>query len=262
MNALAQFPAPKFQFSCGERDGFPAVALINTALARYERCRDFPWLVELVILAKEADTRGMPTLEELDHLNATEQQLQEALSPLGTHFIARQTWKGRRMVDFYVADGPAARQLVGTLAGQGGLARSVTVEISRDDNWTTWMPTLIRMCGPATETIASSEEFEQEVLVRIPLRGGQFGSDEEQQAVLALVDDLSAIAAGSGVGKFDGYEFGNSEAMLFAYGADADALFVSLEPTLRSAPVARGAVITKRYRRPDDAEAREDTVTL
>ena len=134
-------------------------------MAGYDRCRDFPWLVELEILAANTDDRGWPTLEEVDHLNAIEERLQEAISPADARFIARQTWNGRRMLDFYVADGPAARQRVSTLAQQGAFTRKVTVQTSKDDAWTTWMPTLIRMSQPATDVAAGSEEFEQAVLL-------------------------------------------------------------------------------------------------
>jgi hypothetical protein len=122
------------------------------------------------------------------------------------------------------------------------------------------MPTLVRMCGPA-EGVPAGEGFDQEVLVRIPL-SGQFGSDEEQVAVMALADELTAIVAGAGTAEFDGYEFGDSEATLFAYGADADELFALLEPALRAAPLACGAVVTKRYGRADDPSAREETMRL
>lgn len=260
--ACAPFPTATFAFSSGERDGFPIVAIVNIALANYDCRGDYPWLVELEILAAEADARGMPALEEIEELNAVEERLQQALSPARAHFIARQTWNGRRMLDFYLADGPAARERVVALIQQGALRRGVTVQISRDDSWATWMPTLVRMCEPATDPGARGEEFEQSLLVRIPLVGSEFGSDEEQEAVLALADVLSEIAADSKVGKFDGYEFGEAEALLFAYGDDADALFASFEPALRGAPVARGAVITKRYGPADDTSARNETVAL
>ncbi len=262
MSINALFPQPIFATSCGERDGFPVVAVMNTALARYNSCADFSWLVELEIVAEATDDRGFPTLEEVDHLDAIADQLEQAISVNGAHFIARQTWKGRRMIDYYVTDGPATRQRVMALVQKGVLSRSVTIQASKDGSWATWMPTLIRMCEPSTEGAACRDQFDHEVLVRIPLNGGEFGSDAEQDDVLALVDELSAVVADSDACELDGYEFGNAEAVLFAYGTDADALWDTLEPVLRGTPVARGAVITKRYGRADDPNAREQTVTL
>jgi hypothetical protein len=50
--------------------------------------------------------------------------------------------------------------------------------------------------------------------------------------------------------------------MLFAYGTDADALYAAVEQVLSDSAAARGAVVTRRYGRADDAEAREETHTL
>jgi hypothetical protein len=251
-------PTPSFAVSTGERDGLPIVAVINAALAHYAGCGDFPWLVELEIVARDTDDRGLPTLEEVDQLNAIEERLQESLGSLGSHFIARQTWNGRRLLDFYVADGPAAQKTIDALIKQRAFPRRLTVQVSRDDDWSTWMSTLVRMCEPAAQTYAATEHS---LLVRIGL-GEEFGSDEEQEAVLALADALAAILANSEAGEFDGYEFGNGEAALFAYGDDADALFDALEPLLRRSVAARGALITKRYGPADDDDAREETFTL
>ena len=258
----APSPSPIFAVSSGERDGLPAVAVINTALADYEFCGEFPWLVELEIHANETVNRGMPSLEEVDQLNAIEERLQVELSEAGGHFIARQTWNGRRMLDFYVADGPAARRRIEALVREGVFPRTVTVQSSDDRSWDTWMPTLIRMGQPTAECDAESADLDQAVLVKIPLRVGEFASDEEQEAVLELADALAEVVAESGVGEFDGYELGNAEAVLFAYGPDADTLLAALEPVLRKSPIARGASITKRYGPADDQVAETDSFTL
>jgi hypothetical protein len=258
MTPSTRYPAPDFIFTTGELDGSPVVAVINAGLAGYEHCREFPWQVQLTIHATETDEQGLPTVEEADQINATEERLHEALAPLGAHLVARQTLQGRRLVDFYVTDAPEARQRVEQLVRAGTLPRQVTLNASRDDDWAIWMPTLLRICPPAG-VATHADAFDQAVLVRIPLHGGEFGSDEEQQAVFELADKLAEIAADADA-EFDGNEFGNGEATLFAYGRDADRLFAALEPALRRASVARGATIVRRYGSHDDA--RQETITL
>lgn len=261
MSSDARCPSPCFACSRGERDGLPVVAVINVALAEYANCQEFPWLVELEIEAEEADDCGLPTIEEVERLNAIEERLQTELAPCGAHFVARQTWNRRRLLDYYVGDGPAARERVAALVERGGLGRRVTMKVSRDGDWSTWLPTLAVVSQPPAAG-GESDAAEQAVLVRISLAGGEFGSDEEQEAVLALADEVSEAVVESGAGEFDGYEFGDRAAVLFAYGPDADLLCDAIEPVLRAAPVARGAAITKRHGPADDPAAREETVTI
>ncbi|MGX1492603.1 hypothetical protein [Streptomyces tendae] len=47
---------------------------------------------------------------------------------------------------------------------------------------------------------------------------------------------MAAAVKRAGVGEVDGNEFGGGEAVLYAYGADAEALFKVMEPTLRGLP--------------------------
>jgi hypothetical protein len=164
------------------------------------------------------------------------------------------------MIDFYVSDGPSSRQRIATLVDEGALARTVTVQVSRDETWATWMPTLVRLCEPA-DSDAETDDFDHELIVEIPL-SGEFGSDAEQDAIMALAEEISAITADSDAATFDGYEFGDGTATLYAYGRDADAMFDAFEPVLRASRAARRATITKRYGRADDPAAREETVTL
>ncbi|MEU5347112.1 hypothetical protein AB0H18_40910 [Streptomyces sp. NPDC020766] len=56
------------------------------------------------------------------------------------------------------------------------------------------------------------------------------------------------------VGEVDGNEFGGGEAVVYAYGPDADALFEVLEPTLRSLPFRPAHVLLRR----GDNETRVD----
>jgi hypothetical protein len=81
-----------------------------------------------------------------------------------------------------------------------------------------------------------------------------------QEAVLVHIDTTNLPGAfwelnerlyeeieSSGTGEFDGNEVGEDGATLFAYGPDADRLFRTMEPTLRSYPVCRNARIVIRH---------------
>ena len=50
----------------------------------------------------------------------------------------------------------------------------------------------------------------------------------------------------SGAGEFDGNEIGQDEAVLFAYGPNADRLFRVMEPLLRSYPLCQNARVILR----------------
>jgi len=60
----------------------------------------------------------------------------------------------------------------------------------------------------------------------------------------------------AGVGEVDGNEFGGGEAVLYAYGPDADALFKVMEPMLRSLPFRPPHVVLRQRSR--ETESRVD----
>jgi hypothetical protein len=55
----------------------------------------------------------------------------------------------------------------------------------------------------------------------------------------------------SGVGEYDGNEFGPETVTLFLYGPDADALFRVIEPVLTAYPLCSGARVVVRQGDPD-----------
>ena len=52
---------------------------------------------------------------------------------------------------------------------------------------------------------------------------------------MSLEPKLEAALKASGVGLFDGNEFGDGECVWYMYGPDADALFREAEPVIREA---------------------------
>ena len=98
---------------------------------------------------------------------------------------------------------------------------------------------------------------EHAVTVYLHLSDGAFGSEDEQQLIYGLSDQLEAAISARDAGEFDGDEFGDGRCALFTYGPDADALFAAVEPVLRASPLAEGAYAVKRYGDVGEVNVRE-----
>lgn len=90
----------------------------------------------------------------------------------------------------------------------------------------------------------------------------QYGS-RDLSLLFALEDELEAAIAQASVGEFDGDEVAidGSDARLFMYGPDADALFAIVRPVLEASPLMQGARVRLRYGPPEDG-TREKEVRL
>ncbi|WP_225098018.1 hypothetical protein [Streptomyces sp. CoH27] len=89
------------------------------------------------------------------------------------------------------------------------------------------------------------ETPEQAVIAHYRLSNDQYGSRAERQAIFDAERAMSAAVEEAGVGDVDGNEFGGGEVVLYAYGADAEALFKVMEPTLRSLPFRPAHVVLR-----------------
>jgi hypothetical protein len=99
---------------------------------------------------------------------------------------------------------------------------------------------------------------EQAVIVHLAI--GPAGLDFP--VLQALEDRLSAAIETSQVGEYDGNAVGPDEAILYAYGPDADELFEVMQPILESSAPADGSYAVKRYGGADDPGAGEVRVEL
>ena len=111
------------------------------------------------------------------------------------------------------------------------------------------------------EAASAKKAPEHAVIVHFKLSDDQHGTVEERESVFALEDELEHAIESMTAGEFDGNEFGGGEAVLYAYGPDADALFAAMEAPLRAFP-ARPAFAILRYGEPSDATATERRVEL
>ena len=102
---------------------------------------------------------------------------------------------------------------------------------------------------------------EHAVIVRFSVSDDSFGNPEERAAFLALEATIAQAIDTAGVGEYDGNMFGNGEVVMYAYGPDADRLFVVMQPYLRGYE-ARPASCVLRYGPASDPEAPERRVSL
>ncbi|MFD7706766.1 hypothetical protein [Streptomyces sp. NPDC059786] len=91
---------------------------------------------------------------------------------------------------------------------------------------------------------------EQAVVAHLRLAGEQFGDADQRKLVYEAQRAMAAATEEADVGEVDGNEFGGGEAVVYAYGSDADALFEVMEPILRGLPFRPAHVV---LRRGDDA---------
>ncbi|MFH8975123.1 hypothetical protein [Streptomyces sp. NPDC017890] len=99
-------------------------------------------------------------------------------------------------------------------------------------------------------------EPEQAVIAHYRLSDDQYGSPAEREALYSAERVMSSAVEAAGVGEVDGNEFGGGEAVLYAYGADAAALFRVMETILRSLPFRPAHVVLRRESR--ESESRVD----
>ena len=99
------------------------------------------------------------------------------------------------------------------------------------------------------------------VITYLPLSGDEHGSEDERAAVHELEARIEEAAAAIGA-ELDGDLFGGGEAVLYAYGPDADELLDAIRRCLEDFPVRPGAYAVKRYGAADDPDAREERVPL
>jgi hypothetical protein len=104
--------------------------------------------------------------------------------------------------------------------------------------------------------------MEHLVMVYFSLSGEKFGSAEERSRLQSLSEKLDELITTKGVGEFDGDDFGEGECIFYMYGPDADVLYSTIEPSVRSSSLAVGAKIVRQYGSPDDPDVRVVTTQL
>lgn len=108
--------------------------------------------------------------------------------------------------------------------------------------------------GMETPIAPDSGDEEHAVIAHFQLASDGFGNADQRERIYDAAQVMEAATEEAGVGEVDGNEFGGGEAVVYAYGPDADALFKVLEPTLRNLPFRPAHVLLRR----GDNETRVD----
>ncbi|MEV0220048.1 hypothetical protein [Streptomyces sp. NPDC050704] len=103
-----------------------------------------------------------------------------------------------------------------------------------------------RVSGVETPIAPDCGDEEHAVIAHFRLAGDGFGDGDQREQIYEAEQAMEAATERAGVGEVDGNEFGEGEAVVYAYGPDADALFKVLEPTLRSLPFRPAHVLLRR----------------
>jgi hypothetical protein len=92
------------------------------------------------------------------------------------------------------------------------------------------------------------------VIEEFRANAGRVGGSLSHEAVFDAERAMSAAVEEVGVSEGDGNEFGGGEAVLYAYGANAEALYEVMEPTLRGLPFRPAYVVLRRGSRETESQ--------
>ncbi|MDX3731414.1 hypothetical protein [Streptomyces caniscabiei] len=95
---------------------------------------------------------------------------------------------------------------------------------------------------------------EHAVIAHFRLARNGFGEADQRELVRTVRQTMATAVEDAGAGEVDSNEFGGGEAVVYAYGPDAGALFKVMEPTLPSLPFRPTHVLLKH----GDGETRVD----
>lgn len=98
---------------------------------------------------------------------------------------------------------------------------------------------------------------EEAVLIFVKLSDDSFGEFEEREAVFDLEERVEFAAKTSGVGEYDGHEFGGGWGKLYLYGPDANRLADVVRPIVRASRPSQGSYLVRRFGPPGAREDRE-----
>ncbi len=101
------------------------------------------------------------------------------------------------------------------------------------------------LSGMETPVAPAFADEEHAVIAHFRLARDGFGEADQRELVREARQAMAAAVEDADAGEVDGNEFGGGEAVVYAYGPDAGALFKVMEPTLRSLPFRPAHVLLK-----------------
>lgn len=107
---------------------------------------------------------------------------------------------------------------------------------------------LVAALGISSQAQQAIPSAEHAVIVHF-----QYGSTN-LDALFRAEDRLEAAIAAAKAGEMDGHEVAvdGRDGIFYMYGADADSLYKTVEPILKTISFMKGATVTRRYGPPKD----------
>ena len=133
---------PEASFSGIEfkQDELPGVAVVNSALKKFEPKVVFSWHLSLIIDCEDTDERGMPTEKEEALLVPFEQKLNSLMQwndsdRPNSLFLARITWNKTRELVWRVFEPAMANNILQDIVAKDDFPRSVDYKMENDPEW-------------------------------------------------------------------------------------------------------------------------------
>jgi hypothetical protein len=108
--------------------------------------------------------------------------------------------------------------------------------------------------GPANQT-----DNDQALIIKIRLSDEDMGTEEDEDEMFRLDEELRQAITAAQAGEYDGHEFGGGMFLVYIYGPSAERLFEVAWPVLARREFRLGSHVIKRYGKPG---ANKDIVPL
>ncbi len=118
----------------GERDGLPAVAMVNRRFDAPAARAGYPWHLSIVIACVDLADGRLPTREEVGVLEAMQAKLEAALG-VNAAELGRITWNGTRELLYRVADPERADAALRGIIEAKAYTREFDYRMERDPDW-------------------------------------------------------------------------------------------------------------------------------
>lgn len=130
-----KIPPPIYTLIDTERDGMPAVVMVNQALLGFEHPGDFSWHLVISLTPRAFAANGMPTSAEAHALAEQEVRIEDVLLGTNAMFLARQTWNQSRVSFYRVADPAVANHVLTTLIEAPAQSHEWEYTMLDDPDW-------------------------------------------------------------------------------------------------------------------------------
>lgn len=119
-----------------EREGLPAIGVVNQALVGFEPKVVFAWHLSVIVDCVDLAERGMPTSEEVAVLDRIGDEFDENIKADGNAlFLARVTWNGTRQFLYRVYDPEVANAYLVAVAEGRAMRREFEFRMEHDEAW-------------------------------------------------------------------------------------------------------------------------------